>query len=324
MTPPEAAPTDASKLHQLPPDASLVALVPAVADLDLAAAAAWEFARAVARGCRRVALIDCYVDEPRLHQVACEPEGDGIVDVFEYGASLSRIARAQPEGTLFFVPAGTFAPNPEDLMARPRWARLSAGFRHEDAVMLLFLPPSCLDTLATPVDGLVVLAPGSDDGVAAVPEVRAALDRGVPLLGTFAGAAGSAPAATDGGFDADRFGRTPPVVGVAYEAEAASPGAVEYAAPVFDAGIPDFAVDGSADEAPDYEPGPANYEPEGGDEELVVPGGRLGYPLLRRQSASAWSRHRKNLLVLGLVLALAGGVYAYRQEFGWDQPLPPP
>ena len=321
MTPPEQdTPLDSRSAPELPRDAALVALVPAVDDVDRAAWAAWEYARLAARAGRRVALIDCYVDAPRLHSVAGEPNGDGIVDVFEYGASLSRIARAQPEGTLFFVPAGTFAPSPEDLMARPRWARLSAGFRHEDAVMLLFLPPSCIEALATPVDGLVVLTPGSDNGAAAPPEIQAALDRGVPLLGVFGGTAG----ATAGPSDAELFGGQEPAAdaGPAHlAAAAADAGAAEYAAPVTDAGIPDFAVEEglAGDAAEAYEPAPARYESEDEDPGLVVPGGRLGQPLMRRHAAGAWLRHRKNLFALGLVVALAGGVYAYRSQFGWEQ-----
>jgi hypothetical protein len=198
MTPPRehGALSLTEPLPELPAGAALVALVPAIEDLDRAAAAAWEFARHVANSGRRVALIDCYVDAPRLHAVAGESNEDGIVDVFEYGASLSRIARAQPEGTLFFVPAGTFSPDPASMMALPRWRRLSAGFRHEDAVMLLFLPPDCLGVLACDVDGLVALAPGHPDvDLAGSPEIRAALGRGTPLLATV-GSGAEATAAT--------------------------------------------------------------------------------------------------------------------------------
>ncbi len=190
----QAAPLDIEPVPEPPASAALVALVPASDDLDAAAVAAWEYARRVANGGRRVALIDCYVDAPRLHTVTGESNEDGIVDVFEYGASLSRIARAQPEGTLFFVPAGTFSPHPAGMMASPRWRRLAAGFRHEDAVMLLFLPPDCLGVLACDVDGLVALAPESlDADLGGSPEIRAAVERGIPLLTTFGGTTETAP-----------------------------------------------------------------------------------------------------------------------------------
>ncbi len=167
--------------------AAVVALVPATADLAQAAQAAWHVARAAARN-RRTALVDCYLDEPQLTAGgavrADDGTGDGIVDVFEYGASLSRIARpVAPD--LYFLPAGTFAPDPAAVMANPRWRRLAAGFRHEDAVMLLFLPPECLEAIAPNLDGVIALAPGgADAGLASTPEIQAVADRGVPLLAT--------------------------------------------------------------------------------------------------------------------------------------------
>lgn len=181
MTAPD--PPLASSLPELLGGAALVALVPATADLDAAALMAWNLARITAASGRRVALVDCHTDEPQLHAAAGEDNHDGIVDVFEYGASLSRIARQQPEPNLYFVPAGTFSPDPAVMAAHPRWRRLSAGFRHEDAVMLLFLPADCLASLASVLDGIVALAPdGAEAGLASTPEIDAAADAGVPLL----------------------------------------------------------------------------------------------------------------------------------------------
>lgn len=181
--------------------AALVALVPATAALDAATIMAWNFARAAAAAGRRVALVDGYVDQPQLHTAAGEDNHEGIVDVFEYGCSLSRIARQQPEPNLYFVPAGTFAPDPAVMMAHPRWRRLSAGFRHEDAVMLLFLPAECIGALAGVLDGLVAIAPdGAEAGLASTPEIQAAMDAGVPLLATLTDA---------DGFDAAGLGGAP-------------------------------------------------------------------------------------------------------------------
>jgi len=317
VTPPgRATPLDSWSAPELPQGASLVALVPAVDDLDRAAAVAWEFARRAARSGRRVALIDCYVDAPRLHAVAGEPNGDGIVDVFDYGASLSRIARAQPEGTLFFVPAGTFAPDPVDLMARPRWARLSAGFRHEDAVMLLFLPPACIEALVTPLDGLVALAPGNGAADSAGwHEIQAAAGRGVPLLGTFTGDAEAEPAAE--GYAAEPFVPEAPAPTLAEpraerEALEAGAGQGEYATPVDDLGIPEFAVEPPPGDG-DY--GAATLARYGPDEHPLVPGARMGETMARQQAAERRARLVRNLVALGVVVAVAGAVWVFRGQF---------
>jgi hypothetical protein len=172
-------------ISELLAGAAVVALVPDTAELNKAAAIAWQLARAAANAGRKVALVDCHVDEPQLHAVVGEPNEEGIVDVFEYGASLSRIAQQQPEENLYFLPAGTFAPDPAALLAHQRWRRLSAGFRHEDAVMLLFLPAEFIWAIARNLDGLVVLAPGGADARrASTLAIQAAVDRGVPLLAT--------------------------------------------------------------------------------------------------------------------------------------------
>jgi len=309
ISPGRAPPPDGGAAPSLPAGASLVALVPATGDLDAAAAAAWEYARRLAASGRRVALIDCFVDAPRLHAVTGESNEDGIVDVFEYGASLSRIARAQPEGSLFFVPAGTFAPDPASVMARPRWRRLSAGFRHEDAVMLLFLPPDCLAVLTSDVDGLVVLAPGRPDvDPETLPEIRAALGRGTPLIETCAAipaARAAAPEATERlaprAVEPSPAADAVPATG-AGEAGLVEPAPPASAAPVRRITLPD-------EEWQDYE---------------VV---RETPVHLRRPPTSRRPARRLAPYALVLVLAAAAAVLHFRRALGWSDdmfaPAPP-
>jgi hypothetical protein len=173
---------------------AVVALVPAADDRVWAAGIAWAIARAAAAGGRRTALVDCFADEPTLHQVAGAANVDGIVDAFEYGASLNRIAQQQPEANLYFIPAGTFAPDAQQLVTHPRWRRLSAGFRHEEALLLLYVAAEHVATLAAEPDGMIVIAPeGLDTAVTRAPAVAEAVGRGAALLAVVA-AEGGAPA----------------------------------------------------------------------------------------------------------------------------------
>jgi len=171
---------------QIPPligESAVIALVPATDDRLWAAAVAWRVARALAAAGRRTALVDCFVNDPILHDIAGAPNDEGIVDAFEYGASLQRIAQQQPETRLYFIPAGTFAPDPHPLTAHPRWRRLSAGFRHEEARLLLFCADTALADLAAEPDGLIVLAPqGMDLALAEWPALAAAVGAGKPPL----------------------------------------------------------------------------------------------------------------------------------------------
>lgn len=162
---------------------NVVALVPATGYPVWSAMNAWRVARSAAASGRRTVLVDCVVDEPVLHTVAGAANEEGIVDAFLYGASLNHIAQPQPEPNLFFIPAGTFAPDPQLVLTSPRWRRLSAGFRHEDALLLLYVPEERLASVAADLDGMVVLAPqGMDLAAAEAPGVAQAIGRGLPIL----------------------------------------------------------------------------------------------------------------------------------------------
>jgi len=166
---------------------AVVALVPATDLRGWAAETAWQVARAAAASGRRTALVDCFVDAPTLHGVSGAANEEGIVDAFEYGASLNRIVQAQPQANLFFIPTGTFSSDAAPMMQNPRWRRLSAGFRHEDALLLLYVSAEHLGSLAAEPDGMVVLAPqGLDLAVSDAPALTEAVGRGMPLLAVVA------------------------------------------------------------------------------------------------------------------------------------------
>jgi hypothetical protein len=166
---------------------TVVAIVPATDLRGWAAEMAWRIARAAAAGGRRTVLVDCFVDSPTLHGAESAAHEEGLVDAFEYGASLNRIVQQQPQADLFFIPAGTYAPDAEPVLQNPRWRRLSAGFRHEEALLLLYVGAEHLATIPADPDGIVVLAPqGQDLAVADAPALASAVAKGLPLLAVVA------------------------------------------------------------------------------------------------------------------------------------------
>ena len=187
--------------------ASVIALVPVDDPAADAPDRAWAVARAAAALGRRTLLVDCFVDAPCLHKAVDAPNDEGIVDAFEYGASLSRIARQQPEDNLFFITSGTYAADAGTLMANRRWQRLAAGFRHEGALLLLYLPASAVPVIAGETDGMVVLAPagfGFERDAAA--DLTGVAESGTPVV--VALAAARAPAAdAEGRASADQPAR---------------------------------------------------------------------------------------------------------------------
>jgi hypothetical protein len=160
----------------------LLALVPMTGDSRWAASAAWSVARAAAQRGRRVLLVDLGVDHPELHTAVGLPLAAGIVDALQAGDDLTKVAR-EVDG-VFFVPAGSPTSAPEFVLAHPRWNKLHAGFRAEDALLLVYVPSASLARLGAPPDGVIVLAPeGLSLESPASSGLLAAQTQGVALLG---------------------------------------------------------------------------------------------------------------------------------------------
>lgn len=179
-------PLPRSRLRQLVPplvdSQALIALVPATGDLRWAAQAAWDVARAAAQGDRRVALVDLWIEDPKLHEVVGLAPDEGIVDAFEYGVSLTKAAHQV--GGVHFIPAGTYTASAGELFGHPRWAKLQAGFRVEGALLLLYLSAGGLARLSATPDGVVVLSPEGFELESPIGQgIAAALERGTTLLG---------------------------------------------------------------------------------------------------------------------------------------------
>jgi len=161
---------------------ALVALVPATGDLNWAAGAAWDVARAAALADRRIALVDLWLEHPTLHETVGLAPTEGIVDAFEYDVSLTKAAHQVDR--VFFIAAGTVTAHAGDLFANPRWKKLHGGFRVENALLLLYLSAGALARLSAVPDGLIVLSPDGYEPESSIGQgITAVMERGVPLLG---------------------------------------------------------------------------------------------------------------------------------------------
>lgn len=86
---------------------------------------------------RRVAIGDLLGDAPPLQSLV-KDDTHGLADVFEYGLSLDRVAqKVENEGELFVLPSGAFISDHAEIMANRRWSKLAAGFREEQALLLI-------------------------------------------------------------------------------------------------------------------------------------------------------------------------------------------
>jgi hypothetical protein len=110
------------------------------ADRDWAADAAVALATGWHAAGRRTVLADLCLEDPFLSERIGMPNQEGIVDIFLYGASLARSARAVPGRGFYLISAGTYTSEPGAVLRNPRWDKIVGGFRDNQAALLLFVP----------------------------------------------------------------------------------------------------------------------------------------------------------------------------------------
>jgi hypothetical protein len=91
----------------------------------------------------RVVLADARVASPVLHATAGVENGEGVTDVILHGTSLAR-ATVEIDDGVELVTAGTIAPDPDRVLAHPRWTTLVSGF-HETGGLLVVTVPDAVE-----------------------------------------------------------------------------------------------------------------------------------------------------------------------------------
>lgn len=111
---------------------------------------------------RRVAVCDLVGDVAPLHALVDTDDPHGIVDAFQYGVSLNKIAYRIDETDLYVMPSGSEPVVDEEILAHDRWRRLSGGFREVGALLVLVVPLNApgLPALAEKTDGVVIAGEG--------------------------------------------------------------------------------------------------------------------------------------------------------------------
>ena len=158
---------------------------------DDAANVALALARAHART-RRAAIVDAVGELPPLQKLLPRGAGrHGVIDHFQHGVSLQKIAHAvNREQTMFILPSGVGPFEHETLLRRERWRRLTMAFRGEGALLCIVLPHDAagLAPFVEDTDGIVLV------GNVAYPEPRHVIARIAPV-GRVSADAGVLPAA---------------------------------------------------------------------------------------------------------------------------------
>jgi hypothetical protein len=112
----------------------------------------------------RIVLADLALDSPSLHIELGEANTDGIADIFQFGASVRRMARVIPGRGFRFLPAGAYVPDSAEILRSPGWAHLIGQFSEDHSLLLAYLPADAVggDELARRLGRAIVLA-GSEE-----------------------------------------------------------------------------------------------------------------------------------------------------------------
>ena len=135
------------------------ALVVAGADADATADVALGIAESQAAE-RRVVLGDLSANVTRFAPLIDDDDPHGLVDAFDYGISLGRVARPVASiPNLQFAPTGYMVPDYPDLLSHPRWAKLYEAVRESDNLMVIVVPVGApgIENLVHYLDGLVLV-----------------------------------------------------------------------------------------------------------------------------------------------------------------------
>lgn len=137
---------------------------------------------------RSVAIGDLFADSPPLRALVDDDDPHGLVDCFQFGVSLNKIARRVADaGELYILPSGSHEPVYEELLSNPRWRRLAAGFHERGSLLLLAAPADAarLEDLVAATDGVVLVGDAMPSNVRAVSVVANVREPERALAGAF-------------------------------------------------------------------------------------------------------------------------------------------
>ncbi|MFW6039757.1 MAG: SPOR domain-containing protein [Gemmatimonadota bacterium] len=174
-----------------------------------------------------VLLADLCQGGPPLSDILDVPDDvEGLADVFLFGASLRRVARAVPGRGFRFAPAGPYVPDPEALLSHPRWDRLIRQFAERDALLLVHVTADApgMGALARRAGHAVVLAATDEERERIAERIPYACSVDAVLMPAAGPERTSAPVpAEPGGAPAARGPAAPPTTTATVESEPAAP-----------------------------------------------------------------------------------------------------
>lgn len=112
-----------------------------------------------------VILADASVESPELHGFLAEQNGEGVADVFQFGASLRRVRRVVEGYPFEFIPAGAYVLDPEGVMRHGAWSRLREDTLAMGRRLMVYAAAGApgVEALAERIGAIVLLAAEDDE-----------------------------------------------------------------------------------------------------------------------------------------------------------------
>ena len=118
-----------------------------------------DIARSWGASGHKIVVADGMLEAPTLHSFLGLTNTEGVADAVLYGSSVRRIAKPAPQGSYFFVTAGSPTSDPVQVFAGDRWRDLCDGFVEAGVALLLFTgarSPGLAAALGSATDVLVL------------------------------------------------------------------------------------------------------------------------------------------------------------------------
>jgi capsular exopolysaccharide synthesis family protein len=136
----------------------------------------------------RVLLADCDLRRGRLHNVFRVPREPGMTQLLAGQNTLAEVMRPSPVERLSFVPAGTFPPNPSELLGSARTHAILEEVSGQFDIVILDTPPVHVAgdamILGTIADGVIlVLRAGNTERGAAQHAMQRLTNVGARVVG---------------------------------------------------------------------------------------------------------------------------------------------
>lgn len=123
---------------------------------------ATNLAIALAQDGRRVAILDCDLRKPRLHEVFEIDNHPGLTSYLAGNCSMADILKPTEVDNLFFIPAGPAPPNPAELLNSQAYNNLLQQLRRDFQHLIIDTPPTLgfadARVLALQADGVLLVA----------------------------------------------------------------------------------------------------------------------------------------------------------------------